>query len=811
MVIQDSVGTIKRNSSSVPNQVTNPKHSKASDEVLAYLSFTNKESGNELLPTDSPSFHRKSIQNMQGVLWKRRDVFRNQWRPRWFVLHADQGILTYYLLNESVQPTTTQSSSGIAAAGGISSNRRRTNSDVSLDTVDYDVVPRGSILLRDISCTVEANEALTRPEEQLYALTIFDHERATQCHLAARSSTVRDRWLEKIRQVIDQGSRPEVTSEPSPMEPLLNTSSPNPTRDRVLETIPDLETEETAEEVPTTPKKLRKWVTKPSAALYEGVPPNIVDRIENLLEVYLPQMEDKGHPDWHPGSMVDGVLISKHKEKSMVRSIYTTDYEHHPSEFLQLMCDPKRILDFETNVRALEVLRDFNPYTSFVYKAYHPVWPTSPRDFCSTAHWQVVHNEGEDQDAVVMVAFSCPEADNLREGDASHVRGSLHASMSLWRALPNGKCVHSRIIAYDLNGHIPKKITNTILKQQATLPHTLDHYLHNLKESGQLQVATNLEYETLLEILQKNTRVSMAISDDKIQDLSQSLEIPSSQVELPSPEPEPLTLWKESFVLLSPILLHRVMSLLHIRHMDAFVFFASALLCVRWVILQHLVRKFTCLPKEYSGISIGDDVDGRTTCQFDVNLDGVQRFVLNEETAKIDLDEEDRTAVESSHVFLRCVSKAMQRNPGLVARTIPSFPPVYIPEVVWYNGTKSPIWLPGEYQTSIQQIADYVVGCPDQQLNEKLLYQFLLGPACQVWTSRAVLDADNMDLHPVDSKMSSPICASFTQKKANTSNRRHLAATVTVCLTFQSNDSKLCSAFAEDIKQMIQFPEMCDS
>eukprot|EP00537_Pseudo-nitzschia_pungens_P011738 CAMPEP_0172391652 /NCGR_PEP_ID=MMETSP1061-20121228/8007_1 /TAXON_ID=37318 /ORGANISM="Pseudo-nitzschia pungens, Strain cf. pungens" /LENGTH=82 /DNA_ID=CAMNT_0013122325 /DNA_START=88 /DNA_END=333 /DNA_ORIENTATION=+ len=42
---------------------------------------------------------------MQGVLWKRRDVFKNRWRPRWFVLHPRQRMLTYYILsNPEVAP-----------------------------------------------------------------------------------------------------------------------------------------------------------------------------------------------------------------------------------------------------------------------------------------------------------------------------------------------------------------------------------------------------------------------------------------------------------------------------------------------------------------------------------------------------------------------------------------------------------------------------------------------------------------------------------------------------------------------------------
>ena len=170
--------------------------------------------------------------HMQGILWKRRDIFRNRWRPRWFVLHSDQRLLTYYLLanqeservvsgcststpsrRRSATAFTTPLSSSMSVGSAINStslnnnenqdtNRRRTfseSSNVSAHTIDCDVVPRGTIYL--FGSTVEANDALTIPEEDLYALTITDHENATHCHLAARTIEARDQWIHRIRRV----------------------------------------------------------------------------------------------------------------------------------------------------------------------------------------------------------------------------------------------------------------------------------------------------------------------------------------------------------------------------------------------------------------------------------------------------------------------------------------------------------------------------------------------------------------------------------------------------------------------------------
>mmetsp|Transcript_10585 Transcript_10585/g.24735 ORF Transcript_10585/g.24735 Transcript_10585/m.24735 type:complete len:560 (-) Transcript_10585:86-1765(-) len=181
--------------------------------------------------TGSGSANGRSV-HMQGILWKRRDFFRNRWRPRWFVLHSDQRLLAYYILanqeSEVVSDSSFMSSPGSVAGSSSniafnndsyrdscnyngnsssSSNRRRTFSDssnVSFSTIDCDVVPRGTIYLR--GSTVEINEALTSTREDLYALTIIDHKNANHCHLATRTAESRDQWIHRIRLLCQRGN-----------------------------------------------------------------------------------------------------------------------------------------------------------------------------------------------------------------------------------------------------------------------------------------------------------------------------------------------------------------------------------------------------------------------------------------------------------------------------------------------------------------------------------------------------------------------------------------------------------------------------
>ena len=159
----------------------------------------------------------------QGVLWKRRDVFKYRWRPRWFVLHPEQGVLTYYLLTVNVSeglaspsgrhvpremtttPRTT-AESRLRPSADHPSPRIRTfslDSQVSENTVDYDVVPRGTLDLR--GCRVAPNEKLSKAADHFFAFTIKapPSSTAAEIHLAARTPQSRRVWIERIQRVMD--------------------------------------------------------------------------------------------------------------------------------------------------------------------------------------------------------------------------------------------------------------------------------------------------------------------------------------------------------------------------------------------------------------------------------------------------------------------------------------------------------------------------------------------------------------------------------------------------------------------------------
>ena len=147
-----------------------------------------------------------------GVLWKRRDVFKNRWRPRWFIVNPSQGILTYYLLNDhtsnlAVEQTTTTTTTPISSRHRTTSWDGSAVSGVSENSLDYDVVPRGTIFL--LGCTVSINDALSQPRESLFAFTIRPppHSGGANVHLAARTAATREQWVAQLDQVCRMGSQ----------------------------------------------------------------------------------------------------------------------------------------------------------------------------------------------------------------------------------------------------------------------------------------------------------------------------------------------------------------------------------------------------------------------------------------------------------------------------------------------------------------------------------------------------------------------------------------------------------------------------
>lgn len=348
-----------------------------------------------------------------GVLWKRRDVFKNRWRPRWFALNPGQGVLTYYLLTSNdadMAPGSSEFSDAQTPPRGSATRNRATSWDslvsaVSENTVDYDVVPRGTIYL--LGCTVTVNDALSKPNESLYAFTIRPPASAeAKIHLAARTAEAREQWVNHIDSVcraivgsprssssISNGPVPIV---PPPPPPLHNTRPPRPVPFRLRtpprhlrlrdEAIPEEDLEgldpddvDALLDSVVEPNVTAAWTSlggDASSAL-ANVPQTLTEQIAEKFRRYLPLCDDDGESvDWKPlfFSHETGHQAFQHVDasgRSIVKSVAVLN--RPPKQILSLLLDIGRRQDYETNVRANERMKVVNPHTFLDYYSYNAV------------------------------------------------------------------------------------------------------------------------------------------------------------------------------------------------------------------------------------------------------------------------------------------------------------------------------------------------------------------------------------------------------------------------------------------------------
>jgi len=196
----------------------------------------------ELFSCDLPVQKKKNTKEREeegkkkeGILYKQREVFKSQWRPRWFVLDEEVGTLSYYLFSskESIKKKTIKKSSSTTTASAVVPKERRDNDDEHVNNeddeeeeedndntnkaiaVNYDVMPRGSINLKKNSCQVEMNDELSRPEEDIFVFIIIPNQQGekedTFC-LATTTASSRHEWVEAILRVSGENNEVDKTT-----------------------------------------------------------------------------------------------------------------------------------------------------------------------------------------------------------------------------------------------------------------------------------------------------------------------------------------------------------------------------------------------------------------------------------------------------------------------------------------------------------------------------------------------------------------------------------------------------------------------
>mmetsp|Transcript_46606 Transcript_46606/g.113535 ORF Transcript_46606/g.113535 Transcript_46606/m.113535 type:complete len:918 (+) Transcript_46606:218-2971(+) len=915
--------------------------------------------------TTNSNSNSNSSSPMQGVLWKRRDVFKSRWRPRWFVLHPDRHILTYYLLtnqggdsggsgpqqltssrfrssrtrtNRSSGATTgsnnsnndvinhSNSTGGGAATTAMrpdgldsftSANRRRTfseTSNVSESTLDYDVIPRGTIYL--LNATVEKNPSLTRPDEELFVLTITDKQDGTsnniQCHLAARSEEARDQWIHQIRNVCqpmptaeyqrrrharqrrtrgadtpnprdqqhhrhqDPNSRPlqnrryqeqqQQEQEQNPLDEfarhrtpprsnlrgnIARSLSPHPLTEVVVRdgdaprntSSPGQVGSNSQSGLLSAQQSIKnEWTAVPCPETASGgnIPSNVSKEIDDVLQRYLPYVDDEDHPDFKLRYNKNGIHCSVHKEQpALIRSI-RRETKHHPVEYLQVLWDLQQADGYETNLKTQELIRQLNNQTAFVYQSYHAVWPTAPRDFTVVAHWRLLQQRrrtgnqrtGTDADhkddveyALCLVTFSSQAADELMPVDDRHVRGTLVVGLHFWRLNDDSKtskgrgrdisCSYTRIISYNLNGNIPSQITKAVLEQQAALPRILDLYLEKKKQDSSYTVFNHqMDYDRVIQDLKKMTiQSSGSSSSKKFGDRSESMAVSSRNATTKKDLRSHLPIGQDALLLLGPLVITKMLSLFSI-YLPVIVLPIWTILLLRWLALRHIQSIMQEVPSNMIGNSMTSTMSprkGTTCCRFSVDLKGVMRFLENEKEAKAHLGRVG-SEVELAHCIVAALAKGIGKSPHLFSRRVlPTTSRCFYSFDIAVHDDYTPngnikIIRNADGKT-VQDLADFFSSGRDPHSDStfhKLLLGKALGPSCRLFM------APHSDHTEVDVDVSMDDCPVTCCISALRSQKGQKSPLIHVGINIQSTDVNGCREFAEEVQKNLQFPEMLE-
>ena len=910
---------------------------------------------------------------LQGVLWKRRDIFTNRWRPRWFVLHPPQGLLTYYLLDETVSGRLAAANASLPQATTVSTvssllqpttfdpssssfvPRRRTSSWDSLgglvseNAVDYDVVPRGTIYL--IGCTVTVNETLSKPNQQLFALTIRPPPpnssssssplggdtttTAPHVHLAARSATARDAWVQRLQYVCRQ--RPVETG-------MMMTLSENVPDDSSPPTIITTTNEGVVTATTTTragdesaganvvaaaaavvsrppsppPPPPPAWTSVGSASRwYENVPPAVAQRIQTVMDETLPILSSSTDDDTEGGSPDpcqwkevfrqgrddddnNNVMARSYWRKPNTTNntgdttpppmLYSTAVleQQVPCQVFDVLVDPDQQAEWDPSIKEAARLHVLNPHTFYEYCSYRAAWPTSPRELVTVLHWRVVvrkkkkpktktnndeeQKEEEEERAILIVSFSCPEAEQVRGPPAEgHVRAKLHVCLTLLQPKPMSSsssssssasvaCLVQRVLSVDMGGfQVGFPWTNIMLTQRFSLLVRLADYLRQYERQDALptMVRSALIDDEMCQkiILRQGTydnqmdahrrspgrhRKRTESREDAENEDAESLVIDDTEYrngkKRSSPFPKEPSVVTQAILLFVPVAMAKFAVLLQLPYPSLW-FFLCVFVMIRRIVLLHLGEYIPLNGPNRNTERSRQQLTGPVTCRFQVDLKGVLRFIANKKEEREEL-KTGTAEVSVVHIVACAVARALRDEPQLDKRRF-SIPWLFIDvlcpnrhpddgvSVTISENEDEPITLKSVDKSGVQTVADQFAQLTKLKGRQQELGQCLvmattnydqidmetdsvpIDPSVRVV---AVIGGVRLEHNPHPARRASH----GLPPNHNRSLRPVLALSLTMggpagCPGMGSVDFVTCRRFAEEVQKLLQFPEMCDN
>jgi hypothetical protein len=141
-------------------------------------------------------------QHPQGLLYKQRNTFRTQYRPRWFVLHLDRQVLGYHYLIHNELPVVDTNKFNVFSKKAPQKTEDGTPAD---QLIGFDPIPK-AILHLD-SCHVEINEKISCPEMNIFAFSVTptgEGGNKRPWNLAATTEEARLMWVAMLAEMCGQ-------------------------------------------------------------------------------------------------------------------------------------------------------------------------------------------------------------------------------------------------------------------------------------------------------------------------------------------------------------------------------------------------------------------------------------------------------------------------------------------------------------------------------------------------------------------------------------------------------------------------------
>lgn len=455
------------------------------------------------------------VEDYTGILSKRRDVFRNQWRERYFTLNSESGELSYYLIpRQAIKRETRNNSRSYDYDRIISFNK-------NLD-------PRGTILLHGSSVRIlrdreprngrqRQNQAQRNQKQKqrhnrfrfLITSPAKDHptsenlnksnnskhgENRILTYLAASSESERNMWVKKIAAI--------CSSSPMYYDFMMNGSL----NTKLFSNVP----------IPLT-KRVQEMMKASLQILYQGYVSNknATHGVEN----------DRS---WEPLLNKDGLSAQKRTQGNafMIKSDITLSYDM--KDIFHLIWNINRKPEYDASVKTAKRIHTYNAHTFLDYYTSVLDGSSQATDFCILNHWRVLSpiskrlesenddsnhstssDDTENQNSIILLSFS-QDSSLCPENEPQFIRENLVLSVWLLEPVANSsqrpsessgkKCRVRYATSIDFLDDVPSNVVDAVIEQQALLPATLGHCMDKLLGESKSELDSNGTIESHTEI-----------------------------------------------------------------------------------------------------------------------------------------------------------------------------------------------------------------------------------------------------------------------------------------------------------------------